>query len=590
MKNQPAWNLSDLYSGLQDPGVWRSLEKAKRAAGLFARAYRGKVVKRLKFPSQIYEALQGYERIMEQAAKPLIYAGLLFAECATDPRRGAFLQRVKAGYVEVSNLLVFFELELLGLGAAPWKSFLNAAALRRFRNYLEQLYRSKKHRLSEAEEKLLSDRDLTGRAAFIRLFEQELASKEFLVKLGGKKRRCSETETLDLLYSPKRELRRAAAQGLSAGLKEESKRLTFIFNTLAEDKSVLDRYQRFATPEASRHLANQIEQAQVDAMTSVVCENYQLVQKFYQFKRRVLGLERLYDYDRYAPLGKTSKSYSFAGAKAAVIGAFDGFCPEYGRIAREFFEKRWIDAAARPGKRSGAFCQYGTSDLHPYVFVNFNGAQRDVFTLAHELGHGAHAYLMRGAGYLNFDVPLTMAETASVFSEMLLFDQMRGKLAGRRELMELYIAKIESIFATVFRQVAMYRFEQDLHGARRSRGELSVLEINALWRGRQREMFGSAVELTHGYDYWWSYIPHFLRTPFYVYAYAFGELLTLALFMRYRTQGAGFVPRYLEMLAAGGSKTPQELVKPLGVDLKRRDFWREGMKLLSGLVEEEMDK
>jgi oligoendopeptidase F len=362
--------------------------------------------------------------------------------------------------------------------------------------------------------------------------------------------------------------------------------LTYITNILLEDKGIDDRLRRFPTPEAGRHLGNEIDQQTVDTMAEVVVQNYGLVQEFYGFKKQVLGLRRLYDYDRYAPVTRSHVKFSFDQAREMILTAFRAFSPVVGDAAAEFFHRRWIDAPPRYGKTGGAFCHYVTPDVHPYVFMNYTGDARSVLTLAHELGHGVHAYLARRQTYLNFSWPLTIAETASVFGEMVVFENLKDALPSRQEKFALHFGKIEEIFATVFRQISLYRFEQDLHRDRRERGELPVEAINALWRRRQEEMFGRSVTLTPDYDIWWSYIPHFVHTPFYVYAYAFGELLTLSLYARYRREGRPFVDRYLEMLAAGGSKSPRELLEPMGVDLTRRDFWQGGMEIIRQMIKE----
>lgn len=586
----PTWSLRDLFRSERDPALERTLSRVLRAARAFRRRYRGKIAALGSSPRALRTMLEKYEQLLQTAEKPVQYANLRFAESCADAARGGFLQQIKSRYLEISNELLFLELELLTISKADARTLVRHPALSRFRNFLVKIFAGRRYRLSEAEEQLLERCSLTGRSAFMRLFDEELSRKEFTLRdplARGKAlqlRSASETEVLSLLYHERRDVRRAAAEALTGGLREESSRLTFITNILAEDKRLEDALRRYEGPEQPRHLANEISQKMVDAMSAEVSSHYSVVQQFYRFKSKVLGLAPLYDYDRYAPVGRSEISFSWAQAQELVISSFSKFSPEYGAVAELFFTKGWIDAEPRKGKRSGAFCSFGTPDLHPYVFMSYNGTVRELFTLAHELGHAIHGYLMRKVGYLNFGVPLTIAETASVFAEMLLFEHVKQAVPPA-ERFALMMAKIESVFATVFRQVSMYRFEQDLHAAR-TKGELTTDQISALWRARQREMFGSSVQLTPNYDIWWSYIPHFLHTPFYVYAYAFGELLTLSLYARYQAQRGRFTAKYLELLSLGCSRSPAELLKPFGISLSDRAFWREGLALISSMVHE----
>ncbi len=584
-KSLPGWNLSGLYSGIEDKQIDSVMKRTEKSLQHFVRACRGSMKKISSSGDRLRRAFEAYEAILTDVAKPVIYAQLLFAESCSDPRRGAFLQRMKAWHTKMEKSLLFFELELLELPERKLKALSKSPALKACSNFLHQLALTRPHRLSENEEQILSDKALTGREAFTRLFDQELSQKQFIVTERGGKKRLPESEVLSMLYSPVRSRRKTGAMALTNGLKEEAPRLAFIFNTLVEDKAVEDRIRKFTFPEQSRHLGNQIDRKMVDAMASVVASHYGLVQDFYRFKKKLLRVGTLYDYDRYAPVVRSERSLSFSEARRLVLEAFTKFSPEYGRIGRKFFTSSWIDAAKRPGKRGGAFCSFVTPDRNPYVFMNFNGNVRDVFTLAHELGHGIHAYLMRSQNYLNYDVPLTVAETASVFAEMLLFDHLAETLTSRKELLALYVNKVESIFATVFRQISLYRFEQGLHKAHEEKGELMVPEINAIWRRTQVEMFGNSITLSEGYDWWWSYIPHFIHSPFYVYAYAYGELLTLSLYAKHKKGEPGFAERYLELLSLGSSKNPTGLLEPFGVQMEKKAFWENGVKLIAEMVE-----
>ena len=403
----------------------------------------------------------------------------------------------------------------------------------------------------------------------------------------GKTEEWPEEKVLNMLQNVDRDTRKAGAQALTSGLREDLRRLTYIFNVLGEDKRIHDRYQKFETPEASRHLANEVTQEAVNTMSKAVSEHVRLVADYYDLKRSVLGMSELYDYDRYAPVLETERVYTFEEAREMVLSAYGKFSPRMRERASEFFEKQWIDAETKHGKRGGAFCSYGTPDLHPVVFMNYLGNTKSVLTLAHELGHGVHGSLMRKQTLFNFDTPLTIAETASVFGEMLVFDSLRSSVSGK-ELLALLMGMIEEVFATVFRQHAMYKFEQDFHAARRSEGELKPERISELWIARQKEMFGDSVTLTDNYRIWWSYIPHFLHTPFYVYAYTFGELLTLSFYDMYKKADdkAVFAEKYLTMLEAGGTKAPEELVEPFGIDLSAKEFWEGGLRVVGKMVEE----
>ncbi|TSC69056.1 MAG: oligoendopeptidase F, partial [Parcubacteria group bacterium Gr01-1014_70] len=548
------------------------------------KTWRGKITD-ASLPGDVLRALQEYEAIAQEAAKPIFYANVLHATDSDNKEHGALFQKTQAVCTEIENKLLFFVLELLGLSDDVLRRFTDAAELMPYKHYLKNLLQTKPHRLSEKEEQILNDTALTGPAAFVRLFEEEMSQKKFKVTVEGKSEEWSEEKVLDLLYDANREKREEGARALTAGLTQDLRRLAFIFNTLGHDKQIRDTYQKFQTPEEARHLANETTQEMVDTMCSAIRENISVASDYYTLKRDVLGFPELYDYDRYAPILETQRMYSFKEAEQVVLDAYGVFSPVLRERAEEFFQKNWIDAETRHGKRSGAFCSPMTPDTHPLVFLNYLGGTKHVLTLAHELGHGVHASLMRRHTLLNFDTPLTIAETASVFGEMLVFDNMRKTMVGK-ELLALTMGKREDIFATVFRQYAMYAFEQDFHKARRSEGELSQERISELWMNRQREMFGNSVILRNDYSIWWSYISHFLQTPFYVYAYAFGELLTLSFYNMYRTADdkTAFAKKYTDMLEAGGTKTPEELVEPFGIDLSSKEFWCGGISIIQSMV------
>jgi oligoendopeptidase F len=578
------FDLSDLYAGPDDPRLDADLADALEAARGFAAGRRGRVA--VLEAAELAEAIDELEAIEEPVRRVQAFAGLLFASDTSRPRHGALLQSVQERASAVTNELLFFGLEWAAAEEALVQKRLADPALARRRHLLRALRRYRPHLLSEPEERLLEETANTGRRAFARLFDEVLGSLRFRLELGGSTLELGEEEVLARLHDPAREVRRAAAAALTRGLRSQSRLLTFLFNTLVQDKAVLDRLRRYPDPMAERNLANEIEGPAVEALLAACERGMGTVARYYRLKARLLGLERLADYDRYAPVGGEGRSVPFAEARGIVLDAYRDFAPAMAEIGSLFFERRWIDAELRPGKRGGAFSAATVPGRHPYVLLNYTGNLRDVMTLAHELGHGLHQYLARPRGLFEQDATLTLAETASVFGEMLVFRRLLARERDPAARLALLCGKLEDAFATVFRQVVMTRFEQALHAERRGRGELPGERVNELWLAANRLMFGDAVELGEDYGLWWMYIPHFVHSPFYCYAYAFGELLVLALLRRYDAEGAAFVPRYLELLAAGGSEEPERLLARLGVDVGDPAFFEGGLAVLAELVAE----
>jgi oligoendopeptidase F len=578
------WSLNDLYAGVDDPAVDADLDRSESLAQAFEDRYRGRVAG-LSAP-ELAEALDAYESLQEPVARAHVFADLLFAADTGDERHGALLQHVQERATAIRTRLLFFELEWVAVDDDVVATLLGDPALASRRHLLSSLRRYRPHVLSEPEERILEETANTGPRAFGRLFDEFTSALRFQVERDGETRDMGEEETLSLLYEPDRELRREAARALSEGLKSNARTLAFVFNTLVQHKSVEDRLRSYATPLDARNLANEIEGPSVESLLSACVARYPLVARYYRLKARLLGIERLEDYDRYAPISAESPSRGFDAAKQLVLDAYGDFAPEMADVARRFFDGRWIDAELRPGKRGGAFCASTVPTVHPYVLLNYTGNLRDVMTIAHELGHGVHQYLARERGLFEQDTPLTTAETASVFGEMLVFRRLLREESDRSVRLALVCGKLEDAFATVFRQVAMTRFEESLHAARRGEGELSVERVNALWMQANRPMFGDSVSLSDDYGWWWLYIPHFVHSPFYCYAYAYGELLVLALIHRYDQEGASFVPQYLDLLRAGGSDTPQALLSRLDLDVGDPAFWDSGLSLLEDLVAE----
>jgi oligoendopeptidase F len=578
------WDLADLYAGPDDPRIDADLETALAAARRYAERWRGRLGS--VDAAGLAEAVDELERIQEPVARAASYAALLFAADTSAPRHGALLQHVQERASEVKSALVFFELEWVGLADEPALRLLADPALARRRHWLASLRRYRPHVLSEPEERLLEETANTGPRAFARLFEEVLARLRFPVRRDGATLELGEEEVLTLLYDPDREVRREAAGSLTRVLREGSHLLAFVFNTLVQDKAADDRRRRYASPMAARHLANEIDAEGVESLLSACVARYPLVARYYRLKARLLGLEKLLDYDRYAPVGEPPGAVGFDAARRIVLDAYRDFSPELAAVAERFFEGRWIDAELRPGKRGGAFCASTVPTLHPFALLSYTGTPRDVMTLAHELGHGVHQFLARDRGLFEQDAPLTLAETASVFGEMLVFRRLLREEPRPAARLALVCGKLEEAFATVFRQVAMTRFEESLHAARRAEGELAVERINELWMRANRPMFGDSVELRDDYAWWWLYVPHFVHSPFYCYAYAFGELLVLSLLRCYDAEGPAFVARYLELLRAGGSESPATLLARVGLDARDPGFWDGGLALLEELVGE----
>ncbi len=516
--------------------------------------------------------------------KPLVYAMLLHAGKTDEPKHGALLSRTQEQRTEINQHLIFFDLEWVRVAKAstPGSSGTQQSSLAKYRHWLEQKRVWKPYYLSEPEEKILDAKAMTGKSAFGRLFEETTASLMCPFTHNGATAELSVQQILAKLYDADRSVRQAAAEGLSQGLQGQSRLLTFIFNTVVLDHQTDVQIRKYPDVMAARNLANEIDAKVVEALMTATEKHYPLVQRYYRLKGKLLKIDKLYDYDRYAPLSGEMPKCDWPTARSIVQESYNAFSTDAGAIVGTFFEKNWIDAEMRSGKRGGAFSSSGVPSAHPYILLNFTERLRDVMTLAHELGHGVHQYLSRGQGYLQCDTPLTTAEMASVFGEMLTFRRLLERYPEQR--LAMLCGKIEDAFATVFRQVVLTRFEQSLHAERQAKGELSPDAINDLWMRANQAMFGDVVEFTPGYASWWSYIGHFIRSPFYCYAYSFGELLVLALYQKYREDGASFVPKYLELLSSGGSDAPHELLGKLGVDVTDPTFWELGLRLLGEMV------
>jgi len=581
------WELGDLYNGVDDPRITRDLDEALQRAQAFEAAYRGTInVPGGPTAELLLKAVAELESLSEQMDRPAVYAGLVHAAKTDEPKHGALLSRTREQRTVINKHLIFFDLEWVKLDDGPAKSLFESPTLARYRHYLEQKRAWRPHYLSEPEEKVCDDKAVTGRGAFVRLFDETVSSITFPFTHDGKTEEISQQQILAKLYDADRTQRKAAAEGLTKGLQTNARLLTYLFNNLVLDHKIDCELRHFAGPMDSRHLANEITQEVVDALMTATERHHGTVHRYYRLKGKLLGLDKLQDYDRYAPLFADMPKCDWPTARRIVEESYAAFSQRSGEVIREFFDRRWIDAELRQGKRGGAFSSSGVPSVHPYILMNYTDKLRDVMTLAHELGHGLHQYLSRPVGYFQCDTPLTTAETASVFGEMLTFHRLLEVYPDPRIRLGMLCSKIEDAFATVFRQVVLTRFEQTLHKARREEGELPTERINELWMAANRPMHGDVVNLTDGYGWWWSYIGHFIHVPFYCYAYSFGELLVLALVQKHKEEGTAFVPKYLELLSSGGSESPPKLLAKLGVDITAPTFWELGLRLLGDMVSE----
>jgi oligoendopeptidase F len=581
-----AWDLSHLLEGAGDgtdpaAAVDAMLEQGQAQADAFAEAHAGKVAQ-LDGPGLV-AAMHALAELQELLGRAASYVMLSFSENTADPKRGALLQRMQEKATAIETRLLFFELEWAALDDARADELLAADGLDFARHHLRTARRYRPHLLSEPEEKILAEKQLTGRGAWTRLFEEQASSIE--VELDEGEPKVSLEVALSRLFSPERDVRRHAAERVTAALEPGLRVRGYVLNTLLADKMVDDRLRHYPNWLASRNLANEASDESVAALIDAVRSRYELPRRWYRLKAQLLGIDRLADYDRMAAVTASDERVEWDQAKGMVLESYTAFSPELGTLVSRFFDEHWIDGPVRPAKRGGAFCAYTVPSVHPYVLLNYTHQRRDVLTLAHELGHGVHAALGARQGVFHMSTPLTMAETASVFGETLVFGRLLEQAATPESRLSLLAESIEGSIATVFRQVAMNRFEHLAHTERREAGELSVDRIGELWAESQEELLGDAVEVTEGYRSWWSYVPHFIATPGYVYAYAYGQLLALAVYGRYEEEGEAFVPAYLELLGAGGSRSPEELGRIVGVDLADPAFWDRGL----ALVERQLD-
>jgi oligoendopeptidase F len=574
-----AWDLSDLYESGDDPRLGSDVQEAEEAAAAFRERYYERVAS--LDPGALADAIEEQERIESILTRAIYYAHLWFSTDMADTDRGALVARLTEKAAALDTQLLFFGLEIAELDDAAADALQSAPELERWNHWLHLLRKFRPYLLTEPEEKIFTEKSVSGSSAWERLYEELLGAVK--VQLDGEE--IGFEDAMAKLYSADRDVRRSAAEALTESLAPGLRTRTFIFNTILLDKSIDDRLRGYETWISSRNLRNDTTDEAVEALIDATVSRYDVVQRYYQLKARLLGLDRLAHYDRMAPIADDAATVSWGDAHDIVVGAYADFSPETGDIIERFFRESWIDAPVRESKRTGAFCATTVPGVHPYVFMNFTGDRRSVLTLAHELGHGLHGYLALPLGLFNADTPLTTAETASVFGEALTFKRLLAREDDPRRRLNLLAGRIEDSIATVFRQIAMNRFEDAVHTERRGQGELAPERVEECWLDVQRALFADSVDID-GYGTWWSYIPHFISTPGYVYAYAYGFLFALAIFRRYELEGEAMVEPYLELLRLGGSRSPEDLARIVGLDLTDPGIWESGIDALSAELDE----
>src|SRR3989440_9370198 len=574
------WDLSDLFAPPTDPALEATLAKALDFARSFETRYRGKLGS--LEPHDFAGMMAELEVAEETAIKPEVYAYLLHSQNTQDPGAGRLLARVREAAAERGAHGVFIALELAQISDEQAAKLFSNPESARYRHHLEEARKFRPHQMSEPDERVLTDFSPVGTGAWVRLFEELCARIQ--VEVDGQE--LALDQALNLLREPDRDVRRKASGAVTEALRGDIRTRGYIFNVILQEKAIDDRVRRFPSWISSRNLANETSDEAVQALVDAVTGRYEVCVRYYRVKRKLLNVGDLDEWDRYAPVSDTTRDLTWDDAKELVLGSYYRFSKRAGSQVEEFFKNSWIDAPVVAGKAGGAYCMPVTPDHHPYVLLNFTGKLRDALVLAHELGHGLHDRLAAKQNVFDYHPPLTLAETASVFGEALTFDRIMAEEKDLKVRLALLCGQVEDSFATVFRQVAFNRYEDATHNARRTEGERSVDQLGDIFQEKLQAMFGDALTLTDEHKVWWSYVGHFLHTPGYVYAYAFGNLLALSVYHRFLERGQAFVDDYLDFLAAGGSTKPDELVKRIGMDITNPDFWDAGLKILDGMVSE----
>lgn len=574
------WDLSDLFASPTDPKLEQALALALERAKEFEQSYKGRVGS--LDPSAFAEMMGELGRDEEAGALPEVYAYLLHSQNTHDPAAGRLLARVREASAERGSLGVFFPLELAAISDEQAERLHTKPESAVYRHTIEQARMFRPHQLSEPEERVLTDFSPVGTSSWTRLFDELCAGIE--VGVDGKDLQLE--QALTLLREPDRELRRRVSGAITESLTQDIRTRGYIFNVILQEKAIDDRLRHFPSWISSRNLANETSDAAVQALVDAVTGRYDICVRYYRVKKKLLGVGDLHEWDRYAPVIDSTRDVSWEDAKELVLGSYNRFSKRAGKLVEDFFMHGWIDAPVSAGKAGGAYCMPVSPHHHPYVMLNFTGKLRDATVMAHELGHGLHDRLASKQHVFDFHPPLTLAETASVFGEALTFDRIMSEEKDPKIRLAMLCTQLEDAFSTVFRQVAFNRYEDACHSARREEGELAVDQLGEIYQAQLQPMFGDALTLTDEHKVWWSYVSHFLHTPGYVYAYAFGNLLALSVYHRYLELGESFVEDYLEFLAAGGSTRPDELVKRIGMDITDPGFWDAGLKILDGMVTE----
>ncbi len=576
------WNLDPLVDGKGAEGTLELLAEARERAVAFAEKHRGKVSE--LDAAGLAAAMRELEDMFDKVGRAGSYASLWFTVDTADPERGALLQQVQERGAEIETSLIFFELEWNEVPDEQAETLLGADELEFCRHHLKTSRRYRPHQLSEPEELILTETEVTGRSAFGRLFTEQISS--VMVDLPDSEDPVPLMEALSRLQDPDRERRAEAAGAVTKALEPGLRTRAFIFNTLLQDKSTKDRLRSYPHWLAARNLSNEASDESVEALIEAVVSHYELARRWYRLKAKLLGLDKLAYYDRMAPVAMEERRIGYADARELVLDCYRSFSPDLGDAAAGFFTGDYIDAPPAAGKRGGAFCAYTVPSAHPYVMLNYTSRSGDVLTMAHELGHGVHAYLAgKEQSLFQVSTPLTVAETASIFGETIVLERLLEEAPDAAARLSLLAESLDGAVAAVFRQVAMNRFEDRIHAERRESGELSPDAFAAAWLDTQADFLGDSVEQAPEYGTWWSYVPHFVDTPGYVYAYAYGNLLALSVYRRYQETGAEFVPSYLELLAAGGSRSPEDLGEIVGVDLTDPGFWTAGLGIIEGQLD-----
>jgi len=581
------WDLSDLYRSAVDPKISSDLESTEAKARGFEKKYKPFFEKEGQHAAlPLADLLNDYKEIAVLLTRLGVFAQLSFAEKTNDPKTGAFMQKIQVALTDIQSHLLFFDVYWTKLDDQTASVLMSNPKLKDDRHFLEKMRAYAPYTLLEGEEKIMAIKSNTSGHAFSRLFDETMNNISFYIEIDGQRVKKTEGEILSLFHSPNRSQRKMAAESLAEGLKLNTHLLSYIYNMILADHRSGLKIRHFSHPMDPMNLSNEIDLESVLNLIKSVKEAYPIAARYYRLKKKLLGLDKLYDYDRYTQIGEDETKIDFDECKAIVLSGYYGFSEEAGKIVEQFFTKRWIDAEVREGKQGGGFCCHTTPDLHPYILVNYTGNPRDVMTVAHELGHGLHQWLARKAGILETSAPLTMAETASVFGEMLIFEKILEKEKNPKKRLGLLCGKIDDNFATVYRQIAMTDFELLVHETGIKKGELPAETLSDFWVQANAQMYGDSVTLTENYRHGWKYIPHFIHSPFYCYAYAFAQLFVLSLYQKYKGDKKSFIPKYFEMLSLGGSRKPETIAAMAGLDIREPNFWQSGIKLLDDLVKE----